>query len=104
VKVEERLARMLVVVPYLIQHPGTTLDETSALFAIPVPQLRRDLEQLFLAGLPPYGPGDLIDVDIDEDGGIWVAMADHFARPLRLTRQEALAVYVRATESRSRRR
>ena len=89
---------MLVVVPYLIQHPGTTLDEASALFAIPVPQLRRDLEQLFLAGLPPYGPGDLIDVDIDEDGGIWIAMADHFARPLRLTRQEALAVYVRATE------
>jgi proteasome accessory factor C len=98
VKVEERLARMLVVVPYLIQHPGTTLDEASALFAIPVLQLRRDLEQLFLAGLPPYGPGDLIDVDIDEDGGIWIAMADQFARPLRLTRQEALAVYVRATE------
>lgn len=98
VKVEERLARMLVVVPYLIQHPGTTLDEASTLFAIPVPQLRRDLEQLFLAGLPPYGPGDLIDVDIDEEGGIWIAMADHFARPLQLTRQEALAVYVRATE------
>ena len=53
---------------------------------------------LFLAGLPPYGPGDLIDVDIDEDGGVWISMADHFARPLRLTRQEALAVYVRATE------
>jgi proteasome accessory factor C len=98
VKVEERLARMLAVVPYLIQHPGTTLDEASDLFAIPVPQLRRDLEQLFLAGLPPYGPGDLIDVDIDEDGGIWIAMADQFARPLRLTRQEALGVYVRATE------
>ncbi|HJX07436.1 MAG TPA: WYL domain-containing protein [Actinomycetota bacterium] len=98
VKVEERLARMLVVVPYLIRHPGTTLDEAATVFAIPIPQLRRDLEQLFLAGLPPYGPGDLIDVDIDEDGGIWIAMADHFARPLRLTRQEALAVYVRATE------
>jgi proteasome accessory factor C len=97
-KVEERLARMLVVVPYLIQHPGTTLDEASALFDIPVPQLRRDVQQLFLAGLPPYGPGDLIDVDIDEDGGVWISMADHFARPLRLTRQEALAVYVRATE------
>jgi proteasome accessory factor C len=98
VKVEERLARMLVVVPYLIQHPGTTLDEASALFDIPVAQLRRDVQQLFLAGLPPYGPGDLIDVDIDEDGAIWISMADHFARPLRLTRQEALAVYVRATE------
>ncbi len=98
VRVEERLARMLVVVPYLIQHPGTTLDEASSLFEIPVAQLRRDLEMLFLAGLPPYGPGDLIDVEIDEDGGVWISMADHFARPLRLTRQEALAVYVRATE------
>jgi proteasome accessory factor C len=97
-KVEERLARMLVVIPYLIQHPGTTLQEASELFEIAVPQLRRDLEMLFLAGLPPYGPGDLIDVDIDEDGAVWIAMADHFARPLRLTRQEALAVYVRATE------
>jgi proteasome accessory factor C len=97
-RVEERLARMLVVVPYLIQHPGTTLEEASALFDIPVPQLRRDVQQLFLAGLPPYGPGDLIDVDIDEDGGVWISMADHFARPLRLTRQEALAVYLRATE------
>jgi proteasome accessory factor C len=98
VKVEERLARMLVVVPYLIQHQGTTLDQASALFDIPVPQLRRDVQQLFLAGLPPYGPGDLIDVEIDEEGGIWISMADHFARPLRLTRQEALAVYIRATE------
>jgi proteasome accessory factor C len=98
VRVEERLARMLVVVPYLIQHPGTTLDEASTLFDIPIAQLRRDLEMLFLAGLPPYGPGDLIDVDIDEEGGVWISMADHFARPLRLTRQEALAVYVRATE------
>ena len=97
-RVEERLARMLVVVPYLIQHPGTTLDEASTLFEIPMPQLRRDLEMLFLAGLPPYGLGDLIDVDIDEEGGVWISMADHFARPLRLTRQEALAVYVRATE------
>jgi proteasome accessory factor C len=97
-KVEERVARMLVVVPYLVQHPGTSLDEASSLFDIPESHLRRDLQLLFLAGLPPYGPGDLIDVDIDEDGRVWIGMADHFARPLRLTRQEAVAVYVRATE------
>jgi proteasome accessory factor C len=89
---------MLVVVPYLVQHPGTSLDEASSLFEVPEAHLRRDLQLLFLAGLPPYGPGDLIDVDIDEDGRVWIGMADHFARPLRLTRQEAVAVYVRATE------
>ena len=51
---------------------------------------------LFVSGLPPYGPGDLIDVDI-QDGRIWISMADYFARPLRLTRSESLSLYVRGT-------
>jgi proteasome accessory factor C len=94
----ERLGRMLVIVPYLVRHPGTSLATASALFDVPPEQLRRDLDLLFMSGLPPYGPGDLIDVDVDEDGNVWISMADHFARPLRLTRPEALAVYLRATE------
>ena len=94
----ERLGRMLVIVPYLVQHPGTSLASAAEIFGVPREQLRRDLDLLFLSGLPPYGPGDLIDVDVDEDGGVWISMADHFARPLRLTRPEALAVYLRATE------
>ena len=88
----ERLGRMLVVVPYLVQHPGSELDEVAQLFDVPADQLRRDLDLLFMSGLPPYGPGDLIDVDVDEDDRIWITMADHFARPLRLTRNEALAL------------
>jgi proteasome accessory factor C len=87
-----------VIVPYLVQHPGTTLAEASRLFGVEPGQLRKDLDLLFMSGLPPYGPGDLIDVEVDEDGAITIRMADHFARPLRLTRHEALAVHVRATE------
>src|SRR5207247_7270835 len=79
----ERLGRMLVIVPYLVQHPGTGLEAASTLFDVPPDQLRRDLDLLFMSGLPPYGPGDLIDVDVDQDGNVWIAMADHFARPLR---------------------
>jgi proteasome accessory factor C len=89
---------MLTIVPYLVRHDGTTLDEAAELFGVAAPQLRKDLELLFMSGLPPYGPGDLIDVWIDDDGSISISMADHFARPLRLTRQEALAVYLRGTE------
>lgn len=89
---------MLAIVPYLVQHPGSELGEVAALFDVPGDQLRRDLELLFLSGLPPYGPGDLIDVEVDDDDRIWISMADHFARPLRLTRQEALAVSVRGHE------
>ncbi|HEY8018124.1 MAG TPA: WYL domain-containing protein [Actinomycetota bacterium] len=97
-KTADRLGQMLVVVPYLVQHPGSRLGEVAALFGMASEQLRRDLDLLFMSGLPPYGPGDLIDVDVDEDDRIWITMADHFARPLRLTRSEALALYVRGTE------
>jgi proteasome accessory factor C len=89
---------MLAIVPYLVQHPGSELGEVAAAFAVPPSQLRRDLDLLFMSGLPPYGPGDLIDVDVDEDGRIWISMADHFSRPLKLTRSEALAIYLRGTE------
>lgn len=97
-KTAERLGRMLVIVPYLVQHPGSELSEVAGLFDVPAEQLRRDLDLLFMSGLPPYGPGDLIEVDVDEDGRIWISMAAHFARPLRLSRSEALALYLRGTE------
>ena len=93
-KASERLRRLLVVVPFLVRHPGTSVEEATQLFGISEQDLLADLDLLFVSGLPPYGPGDLIDVDI-QDGRIWIGMADYFARPLRLTRAEALAIYVR---------
>jgi len=97
-RTSERLGRMLVIVPYVVRHPGSRLAEVAAAFDVPVDQLRRDLDLLFMSGLPPYGPGDLIEVDVDEDERIWISMADHFSRPLRLSRSEALAVYLSGTE------
>ena len=97
-KTSDRLGRMLAIVPYLVQHPGSALTEVATAFGVPPSQLRRDLDLLFRSGLPPYGPGDLIDVDVDEDGHIWISMANHFSRPLQLTRIEALAVFLRSTE------
>jgi proteasome accessory factor C len=87
-----------VVVPYLVKHPGTTVEELTRLFSVSRRDLLSDLNLLFVSGLPPYGPGDLIEVDVDDDGRVWVDMADHFARPLRLTRTEALALYLRGKE------
>lgn len=95
-RASERLRRLLAVVPYLVRHPGTPVAEASGLFGLSEPELLADLDLLFVSGLPPYGPGDLIDVDI-QDGRIWIGMADYFSRPLRLTRSEALALYLRGT-------
>lgn len=93
----ERLQRLLAVVPYVVRHPGTNVEELSKLFDVTESELTSDLNLLFVTGLPPYGPGDLIDVLIEE-GRVWIGMADYFSRPVRLTRAEALALYLKGTE------
>ena len=95
-RASERLARLLVIVPYLVEHPGTPVSEAARLFEVDEEALIDDLRVLFMSGLPPYSPGDLIDVDI-QDGRVWITMADYFARPLRLTRNEALSLYLQGT-------
>lgn len=96
-KTAQRLQRLLAIVPYVVRHPGTPLQELSRLFGVTEQELTADLHLLFLTGLPPYTPGDLIDVEIEE-GKVWIGMADHFSRPVRLTRAEAMALYLNGTE------
>ena len=97
-KTVQRLQRLLAVVPYVVRHPGTPVRELSKLFEVSEPEILADLNLLFLTGLPPYGPGDLIEVDIDDEARVWIRMADFFSRPVRLTRAEALALYLRGNE------
>jgi proteasome accessory factor C len=54
-------------------------------------ELIEDLNLVFLCGLPGYGPGDLIDVEISDER-VTVSMADYFGAPLRLTPAEALTL------------
>jgi proteasome accessory factor C len=56
-------------------------------------QLRDDLQLLFVCGLPGYGPGDLIDMVLDEDT-VSITFDAGMDRPLRLTADEALALVV----------
>ncbi len=93
-RASDRLRRLLVVVPYVVRHPGARLEEVSRLFGVGERELLEDLNLLFVSGLPPYGPGDLIDVQVEE-GRVWIGMADYFSRPVRLTRSEALALYLK---------
>lgn len=86
-----RLTRILAMLPWVIAHPGTTVDEVCSRFDYSPAQLGADLNLVFLCGLPGYGPGDLMDAYIDGDEVV-VDMADYFSRPLRLTPAEALGL------------
>jgi proteasome accessory factor C len=91
-RLEQRLRRVLVLLPYAIRHPGVTVDELAERFGVAKREVLADLELAFVCGLPGYGPGDLIDVSI-EDGHVYVGTADYFGAPLRLTPAEALSLY-----------
>lgn len=87
---QERLARILALVPWVLQHPAeATVDEVCRRFGVTEAQLVEDLNLLFMCGLPPFGPGDLIEAGI-EGGRVVIRMADYLAHPLRLTRFEAM--------------
>lgn len=88
-----RLPRLLALVPYLLARPGIRIDDAAADFGVTGKQLRKDLELLWMCGLPGYGPGDLIDLSFDGDT-VTVTFDAGMRRPLRLTGGEATALLV----------
>jgi proteasome accessory factor C len=88
-----RLPRLLSLVPYLLARPGVRVAEAAADFGVTEKQLRRDLELLWMCGLPGYGPGDLVDLSFSGDT-VTVTEDAGMRRPLRLTTAEATALLV----------
>src|SRR5690606_34095093 len=88
-----RLSRLLNMVPYLLAHPGISAAEAAAELGVTTKQLMSDLNQLWMCGLPGYGPGDLIDLSFSEECSE-VTFSAGIERPLRPPHTEATALLV----------
>lgn len=88
-----RVSRMLTMVPWLLHRQGIDLATAAAELGVSETQVVDDLQVLFLCGLPGHYPDDLIEASW-EGGRVFVGNADTIARPLRLGRDEALALIV----------
>ncbi len=86
-----RLERILLVVPWLLEHPGAEVGEVTARFGMTGTELADDLDVLGYCGLPGYGGGDLVETSIVGDR-VTVRLADFFRRPVRLSVREGLAL------------
>lgn len=84
---EERLRRLLVMLPWLMERGEVTVAEAAERFALSEDEVVRDLELAAMCGLPPF-VDELIDVFVD-DGVIVVGVPRLFTRPLRLNAVEA---------------
>jgi proteasome accessory factor C len=87
-----RLARLLTMVPWLVNRQGIDLRQAADDLGVSVEQLEADLNLLFLCG---YGqmPDELIEADWEE-GRVFVGNAETIARPLRLGVDEAVTLVV----------
>ncbi|HEV7524986.1 MAG TPA: WYL domain-containing protein [Acidimicrobiia bacterium] len=86
------IQRILALVPWIVAHPDSPKTEIAARFGITVDQLDDDLSLVLMIGVPPYSPGDYLDVEEDDDGHVSIRLADYFQRALRLTPAEGLAL------------
>lgn len=88
---DERLRRILALVPWVAAQDGPSIDEVCARFGCTERELLADLDLLFMCGVHPFSPDEMIEVDVT-DGRVWIRFADWFSRPLRLTPGEGLAL------------
>ncbi len=84
---EERLRRLLVMLPWLMERGEVPVSEAAERFDLSEVEVVKDLELVAMCGLPPF-VDELVDVFID-DGVIWVGVPRLFTRPLRLNSVEA---------------
>lgn len=89
----ERLTRLLTMVPWLLSRQGVDIEQAAAEFQVSREQLESDLALLFLCGTPGGMPDDLIEAEWEE-GRVYLGNAEAISRPLRLGRDEALALIV----------
>ena len=69
-----KLARLLAMVPYFEARPGIKLATAAKDLGVSEATLTEDLNQLFVCGLPGYGPEHLIDIQF-WDGYVSVQFA-----------------------------
>ena len=89
----ERAIRLIDLVPYLVAHPGITVKEVAHEFDLTVPELTKDLDLLFMCGLPGYTPLELIDLSVD-DGVISIRDPQNLDAPRRFSQTETLVIRV----------
>ena len=91
--VSTRLIRLLNMVPYFQANPRVTYAKAAADLGVTRKQLQADINQLWMCGLPGYGPGDLIDFELSDDT-IKVTFSAGMDQPLRLNSSEASGLLV----------
>ncbi len=88
-----RAIRLLDLVPYLTANPGISVKELANVFQTTSNEIVKDLDLLFVCGLPGYTPLELIDLSVD-DGYVTIRDPQNLAAPRKFSEEEALTLRI----------
>ena len=94
VSASDQLTRLLALPAWVAEHPGVTVTEAAEHFGVTPAVIERDVNTLWVSGLPSGMHGDLVDFDASdfEAGRLRLSEPLGLDRPVRLTRQEAISL------------
>ena len=87
----ERTARALDLIPFISKNPGWSVSELAEKFQTTPSQIMKDLEMLFMCGLPGYTHSELIDLEIYEEY-VAVRNPQNLERPRNFSYSEVVAL------------
>ena len=94
VSTSDQLTRLLALPAWVADNPGVSIKEAARHFGVTPAVIERDVNTLWVSGLPGGLHGDLVDFDaVDfEAGHLRLSEPLGLDRPVRLTRQEAISL------------
>jgi proteasome accessory factor C len=88
-----RAIRLLDLVPYLVSHSGISVTSLAKEFGVDKDEILKDLNLLFMCGLPGYTPLELIDISFDDEVVV-VRDPQNLGAPRNLTESESIALRI----------
>jgi proteasome accessory factor C len=87
----KRALRTMDMIPFILENPGCSIKNLAEKFAVSEDQVQKDLELIFMCGLPGYTPYELIDIVLD-NGIVTVIDPQVLDRPRRFSKNELVVV------------
>ena len=99
VSTSDQLARLLALPAWVADNPGVSVEAAAEHFGVSPAVLERDVNTLWVSGLPGGLHGDLVDFDASDFDAGRLRLAEPLGldHPVRLTRQEAISLLMALT-------
>jgi proteasome accessory factor C len=88
---EERLTRLLAIIPWVVERGGSTIAEIADRFDLPEGEVLSELSLVQCCEIPPYGPDNTLGIAVVDDE-ILVEPSAMLHRPLRLGPREGFGL------------